>query len=456
MRMRHYCRLFFFLIPALLQFLPTYAHSADYYWRTAGQSQSDAASPAASCAAWASWYTANPANTSSATCSGSTYYSSNSFRSCFSYKNKTTGQNSGSDCKYSTRYGDSCPSGTTYDSATGECKSSDPNNCAAKNGQSFPFNKSGQSGDGYGVTSGGYFVAAQSGCYGGCAANTADQKCTAKVSGSYSCRGTGYYTGQACGASPEVGDSTSSEDPQPQTYTENKPCNYTTDSSGAQVCTSEKKEEKEGQYCGEVNGVKKCVDAKPTNNGVIVDTKVTTTTNSNGTTTTTKTDTATTSKCTGIGQCTSSTTTTTTTIIKDGNGNTTSTSGSCTGANCPDSNTNPDGDGDGFGDCVDGNCGEGEGEGESIGAQDWYEPVEDTYGSVIQAFVNRLSDAPVISGIDNFLALNPGGSCPIWTIDVWVFHAVLDQWCSNAINWAFIKAIVLAVAAMMAFRIAFL
>lgn len=313
-----------------------------------------------------------------------------------------------------------CNSPDTFDPSTGECNPPEPppdeNPCAAKTGTGSPFSKSGSGGDGYYSFSGGYGAPAQSGCFDTCTASTVDQKCTGNLkTNTYKCRGTMYYTGAQCTTSPapEVDETTDTSRPEPQTYKDQTPCNYTAGPTGSQVCTSSSTEGKEGQYCGTVNGVKTCIDSKPTQNGIEINTKVETTTNSDGSTTTTKTDTANSTKCTGHNQCTSSSTTTTTTTTKDGNGNTTSVTGSCTGAQCPDKNTNPDGDGDGFGDCVGDDCSDGGGAG--VTAPELEEVPG--YGDSLQAYFDEIQDAPIVAAV-TAISLPSGGSCPTYSATI--------------------------------------
>lgn len=243
--------------------------------------------------------------------------------------------------------------------------------------------------------------------------------------------------------------------PEPQQSTEKKPCTYVSAPDGSQTCVSTSGIAKEGKtQCGTVNGVLTCSDslAKPVSNGIIVWTKVNSEGLGDGKTKITKTDTMTSYSCgSGKSTCTSSTSTSTTVTIKDGNGNTESVTGSCTGSACPDKNGNPDGDGDGFGDCVGNDCAEDA----TIGGQDWYEKGDDTYSSVIGEFADGIKQTPVVSGLDNFLTVSVGGTCPVWQVSVWVFDIRLDQWCQSGIPWELIRAVVLACAAFLAFRIAF-
>lgn len=357
---------------------------------------------------------------------------------------------------YTVRNGSECLPDYTYNDSTGVCEAPPEDECLLKNGQSQSFTKAGTSGDGYGTVSGGFVAGVQSACFGGCAVSTVDQKCVGRVSGAYTCRGTAYYSGQSCattGISTEIQENTSQLPlPTPQTINDEKPCVYSQDGA-SQICQSSVNNEKEGQFCGEVNGVKTCVDFKPTKNGIVIDTKVDTETKPDGSKVVTKTDTATKTVCKGANDCTSTTTKTTTTTNIDANGNTTGVSGSCTGEGCPDKNTNPDGDGDGFGDCTGSDCGEEEGG----GSNDWYTPGEDTYASVIEDFSSTVSGLPVVAGVDNFLTFTPSGACPVYNADVWVFSVRLDQWCTESlVPWELIKAVILGCCAFFAFRIAFM
>ncbi|MGH8601246.1 MAG: hypothetical protein ACREXR_00215 [Gammaproteobacteria bacterium] len=353
------------------------------------------------------------------------------------------------------RFGDSCQQDHTYNSNTGACDP--PPTCADKAGVKLPFTKSGTAPDPYMFVSAGWQSPVQAACFSGCAVSTVDQKCTGRAqSGLYTCRGTAVYTGQTCstsGTGPAISENTSSAPPpEPETIVEKKPCVYATQADGTQSCTSTDSEDNEGQYCGTVNGVKTCIDKKPSKDGVDVTTTVKTETAADGTKTVTKTDVATKTTCTGMLQCTSTTTTTKTVTKTDGSGNTASVTGTCTGAACPNTNGNPDGDGDGFGDCTGDSCSDGE----AVGAQDWYQPGEDTYASVMTEFAQGVGQLPVLQGVSNFLNFAPSGACPRYSVDAWVFNIRLDQWCTGDIPWDLIKAVVMGACAFLAFRIAFL
>lgn len=341
------------------------------------------------------------------------------------------------------RSGDSCSGSLTYNSSTGTCECPigtveqngqcvEDNPCQLKSGQSQSFTKAGTSGDGYGTVSGGFVAGVQSACFTGCAVSTVDQKCTGRVTGAYTCRGTAYYTGQSCastGISTEVQENTSALPlPTPQTINDEKPCVYSQDGA-SQVCQSSVNNEKEGQFCGEVNGVKTCVDSKPTKNGIVIDTKVDTETKPDGSKVITKTDTATKTVCKGANDCTTTSTTTTTTTNIDGNGNTTGVTGSCTGEACPDKNTNPDGDGDGFGDCTGDNCGEGAGG--NFETPEFEEVA--TIAETTAAFMDRVDSSPILSTVSS-IGLNGQGSCSMGSTTTSIGTISASSICENS-HW---------------------
>ena len=362
------------------------------------------------------------------------------------------GDNDDRDYLYTSTYrnGTACTAPKTYNSATGACDDPPPDpGCGGKAGTSGPFSKGGTAPDGYMVIVAGRGAQKQSGCFNGCVANTADQKCKTKTNGVYLCKGTAWYTGESCASEPPVDSSDNSDPPAIESKDDSKPCIYSA-SGDKQVCTSTKTSDKDGQSCGTVNGVPKCISTNPSSDTNTVTTEVSSTTNPDGSKNTTKTDTATRTQCSGMLDCKSGTTTSTTNTSTDANGNVTGSTSTCKGSSCADKNTNPDGDGDGLGDCIE-NCGEGQG-----GAGDWYKPGEDTYESVITDFANKVKSVPAVSGVSGFLSYSPTGACPRYSVNVWVFHVQLDQWCTANFPWQLIAAVIIGTAAFFGFRIAFL
>ena len=359
------------------------------------------------------------------------------------------------------RRGDSCSDpAAQYNPQTGKCEVPE-NPCADKAGLESGFSKAGTAPDQFmSISSGGYGIPQRQGCKDGCAVEITDLRCKTFTAGPYLCRGLMGYTGQQCsttGTGNEVAEDVS-DSVDPETVKEEKPCVYTT-VGDKQVCESKKSEEKTGESCGEVNGVRTCVPKAPDKNGIDIRTEATTKTNPDGTTTTTKTDTATSTTCKGIKNCTTTTTTVTTTTTKNANGQTTGSNSTCTGPLCPNKSSNPDADGDGFGDCATGNCGgglPGGPGGSEVGAQDWFTPGEDTFGSVLTEFSQKVQLLPVSVQTTKFLTFNASGACPRWSVSTWVFDFDFDQFCTGDIPWSAIAAVIIAAASFLAFRIAFL
>ena len=310
------------------------------------------------------------------------------------------------------RYGTTCPPDTTYNSQTGACESDDP--CGDKLGDEFNFSISGVGSTDYMfITSDGSFSApSQRGCFDGCSASTVDQSCQTSSLGPWRCGGTAVFDGGNCGEgtespeTPAVTESAELEKPASELTTENQPCNYITQPDGSQTCTSRSVEDHKGQICGTFNGEVICPEIQPEFDSTQIDTTVTTEDNGDGTTTVTKTDVATVTNCTGT-SCNTSTTTNTT--INNGG----SISGTCTGALCPTAG-NPDGNGDGCGDGDGGVIGQpGLGEfGEEVGE----------FSDSVDAFMNRVSDAPVMSALDSIGGSAPAGNCSIGATSVWFFE----------------------------------
>lgn len=137
------------------------------------------------------------------------------------------------------------------------------------------------------------------------------------------------------------------------------------------------------------------------------------------------------------------------------------------GGGSGDGGGNGDGDGDGNGDgsgngsggggggggCGAGSCPDGGGDGEP---HDWYVPGESTFGDVLSEFNQRMNSAPIISQTSQFFDINVGGSCPVWSVNAWVFQVVIDQHCTANIPWDLIRGVLIACASFVAFRWAFL
>lgn len=329
------------------------------------------------------------------------------------------------------RSGDSCPAGTLYNAESGACEANDP--CSSKAGQSTPFSKSGTGPDGYmsifDAAGGKKSAPAQTGCFNGCAASTAQQKCTVKVAGSYFCRGTAYYTGAACGTadSPSLDTSDTSSFPDAQTISDKKPCVYTTGANGVQTCTSETSTEKEGQNCGTYNGQTICADKKPNSEKMKIDTNVSETSNPDGSKIVTKEDVSTKTVCTAVQTCTTTTVTTTTRITKDKDGNTTSSSSTT------NTTTGTGGKNDGTGTGAEGEGGEGTDEGGELATPELEEG--DDYGDSTQKYFNRIKGSPIAQAVTG-IQFPEGGSCSFPSATVpYIGTISLDNICAQATDW---------------------
>lgn len=130
--------------------------------------------------------------------------------------------------------------------------------------------------------------------------------------------------------------------------------------------------------------------------------------------------------------------------------------GSGDGSGDGDGNGDGDGGTGGGGGCGAGSCPDGGGEEGDGEPHDWYVPGEMTMTGELQKFNTRMAQAPIISQTGQFFELNVGGSCPVWSVNAWVFQVVIDQHCTASIPWELIRAVLLSSATFLAFRWAFL
>lgn len=334
------------------------------------------------------------------------------------------------------RGGDSCPEGTEYNPATGNCDEPEPDECADKEGQSQLLRKTGKAPDAFmWISSGGEFYITETDvCHQGCKVSGVESKCNVKTSGDYNCRASGVFTGDKCTAStgpggdsiePSFDGSDDLELPPPQKDEEYIPCIYEVHPDGSKGCVSNTKIEKEGMSCGIANGQMVCSHSTPSSSDLTITTTVTEKTNADGSTEITQTDRADYVTCVGA-KCTSGTSTNTSTTNKDGNGNTTSVTGSCTGPLCADKNTNPDGNGDGLGDCVGPDCGLGNAEfadfGEDVGS----------FGDSLEGFYQRIGESELIGSLSGIAGSIPGGSCSIPTVQTMIGVLDFNAFCTLA------------------------
>ena len=80
------------------------------------------------------------------------------------------------------------------------------------------------------------------------------------------------------------------------------------------------------------------------------------------------------------------------------------------------------------------------------------------FGTVLKGKVTELSNLPIIKSATSFFNVTFAGSCPVYNVSVWVFEIQIDQFCTAEMQaiFPYIKAVVLLIAALVAFRVAFL
>ncbi len=80
------------------------------------------------------------------------------------------------------------------------------------------------------------------------------------------------------------------------------------------------------------------------------------------------------------------------------------------------------------------------------------------FGSIIAGHGESLLSKPMFVAVNNFFTASFTGSCPTWSVSVWAFDIEINQFCSATMNniWPYIRAIVLLVFGLIAFREAFL
>lgn len=106
--------------------------------------------------------------------------------------------------------------------------------------------------------------------------------------------------------------------------------------------------------------------------------------------------------------------------------------------------------------------GKGEGEGKGGVKPEFKEPTNDwdkrNFGSILKSKGDELFSLPLFKSIDSFFNVSFGGTCPQYSVNVWVFDLSVDQFCSATMNsmWPYIRAIVLLVCSFFAIRIALL
>ena len=98
--------------------------------------------------------------------------------------------------------------------------------------------------------------------------------------------------------------------------------------------------------------------------------------------------------------------------------------------------------------------------GSESGYKSLYTKKEKTISGVFQTFSSEISNAPLVSSVHSFFDVGSfGGSCPVWSVDAWFFHIVIDQLCSSLVIhevFPIVRAVIILVFSFSAFRVAFL
>lgn len=82
-----------------------------------------------------------------------------------------------------------------------------------------------------------------------------------------------------------------------------------------------------------------------------------------------------------------------------------------------------------------------------------------TYTELLNNFTTKLQSAPLVNSVNQFFNISaPGGSCPVWSVNAWVFDIVIDAQCSQSMQnvWPIIHGVMILIFSVLAFRTAFL
>lgn len=475
------------LFAALL--FSAFTHAADYYWQASGD-PSKYSTPRAAC------LSSDPTETRYRLVSVVLTPAGDS-GTC-NYEDKFSGNRPST--SFVTRYGDSCPVGTAFNSVTGECelpageageecdgpefmgmpalynsqgqcvswdKADKPALCKslAKSGTSFTDLYVAFDGDGnpekpqaekFGCEVNVVDVAQCKmpvpKCGSGICIEHMVTKCKVGVTFTGNVAGDGNGSGYPVsggageeGVCPEGVDCTPKPEP---VVEESKPCNYMYNGQVVSCESSEFKGDPGEMNCGRVNnGPYECTKKVPQSNGIDIKTKITTEPTADGGTKTTKEDQHTKTVCSAPGSCTTQVTNNKTVIVKDSSGKTVSESGECTGALC-------DGKGNGKTPSKGGNCQPGEEcgtqeEGSFSGPENGEVP---GFGESLQSFKDKVSAAPLIAGV-SAIQMPSGGSCSMGSASTMIGTISMDSFCDNSSWLDPLYYVFLAVGALAAVRI---
>lgn len=246
---------------------------------------------------------------------------------------------------YAYRYGSACPSGTEYDSTTGECKS--PSNpCLAKKGQTTKWAITGNTNDPntpvrqIKSSSGTYYTFTREPVIDGCEVKSlVGSKCIFKPDGIFACAGSGQFTGEQKELTSDTVPESVDIQPEPGESTQESECtSWTEDAEGRRHMTCNVTTEQTldgGSQCGQVNGEWQCIkpSPKPESTKNASEQKITEETLAGGDKKKTTETTVNKTYC-SEGACTTTTTKTTNVTITGSDGSTKSSTDSCTGPGC--------------------------------------------------------------------------------------------------------------------------
>lgn len=80
------------------------------------------------------------------------------------------------------------------------------------------------------------------------------------------------------------------------------------------------------------------------------------------------------------------------------------------------------------------------------------------FGTIMKEKADQILALPLFTSVRGFFNVSFGGSCPTYSVSVWVFEIQIDQFCSAQMTalWPYIKAVVLLLCSFFAIRIALL
>lgn len=80
------------------------------------------------------------------------------------------------------------------------------------------------------------------------------------------------------------------------------------------------------------------------------------------------------------------------------------------------------------------------------------------FGTVMKAAGDKIMEKPMFQAIDGYFDVSFGGTCPTWSVSVWVFEVEINQFCDQSFQAVLplIRNLVILIFSFLAFRVAFL